>query len=208
VNTDTARSTFHLSPILDANAKPLPAQMWYAQVGLWVQQDVINAIATLNEEAAKQLKPDDVYVENMPVKRIQSIRVLGYWGGNGPVAFPTYTGGGPGSGAPPAQMKETFTGRKSDARFDVIRFTVTAVVDQRELPKLIDFLTRQNFYTLIGLSFSAVTAADPDLSEGYLYGAAPVVRATLDFEGYLARSVYEGWFPDEVREALGIKGGP
>lgn len=70
--------------------------------------------------------------------------------------------------------------------------------------KLIDHFTKQNFYQSVGLSFKALTAEAQDYREGYLYGTAPVVRAALDFEGYMARIVYQKMFPAEVREQLGI----
>lgn len=203
VSTNPARPSFHISPIWDLGARPTEKEMWYAQVGLWVQQDVVAAVAELNDEAAKRLKPEDAHVENMPVKRIEAICVQGYWTGRQPVVFPVDSTAQvtvPGS----MEMKATFTGRKCDAQFDVIRFKVVLVVDQRDLQKVIDAVTRKNFYKCIGVSFAAVTPADRDESEGYLYGPAPVVRAVLDFEGYMARNVYEKLFPAEVREALGI----
>jgi hypothetical protein len=198
-------ASLHLSPIVDHSVRPEPEQMWYAQVELWIQQDIVNAIVAMNDDAAKKLKNEDAYVENMPVKRLQSMRVLGYWGADKPIPFPA-AGGGLGA-VDTAAMKESFTERKCDPQFDVVRFRVVVVVDQRELLALVDRITKQNFYKLIDMSFAAVTSADPDAGQGYLYGSAPVVRATLDFEGYMARSVYEKLFPAEVREALGIKSG-
>ncbi len=203
VGTDPAAPgfSFHVSPLYDSPGEPRPDDMWYAQVGLWVQEDVVAAIAALNEEAAKQLKPEDDYVENMPVKRLQSVRVAGYYTDSGAVQFPTYGRGGAGA---PTYSGDSFTGRASDKNFDVVRFTVVAVVDQRDATRLIDAITRQNVYQLIDAKYEALTAAAPDSREGYFYGANPVVRVTLDFEGYLARSVYAKWFPPEVRVALGL----
>jgi len=200
---DSERPTFHISPIYDEAVKPSPEEMWYAQVGLWVQQDVVAAVAELNEEAARNLKDGEDYVENMPVKRLETIRVLGYWTSAGPIPFDTLTRT---SGTDlAARMQTSFTGRTSDKQFDVVRFTVTAVVDQRELLRLIDRITRRNFYQLIGMEYAAVKPNDPDYQQGYLYGAAPVVRARLDFEAYMARNVYEKFFPPAVRERLGIQ---
>ena len=203
VSVDPAKSSFHISPIWDPAAKPTPDQMWYAQVGLWIQQDVVDAIADVNEQAAKQLPEDEAYVENMPVKRLQSVHVLGYLTENGPVAFMSQSGG-PSGGPGGTILKPSFTGRSSNKEYDVVRFQVVVVVDQRALLKLIDHFTKQNFYQSVGLSFQAITAKDQDYRQGYLYGTAPVVRATLDFEGYMARIVYQKMFPAEVREQLGI----
>ena len=203
IGTDPTSSSLHLSPILNPTTKPDPAQMWYAQVGLWVQQDIINAISELNDEAASRLAEDEAYVENMPVKRLQAVQVLGYWTAkNGQVRFDAAVGSGYGSSAI-GLLEDSFTGRKSDDEFDVIRFQVLAVVDQRDLTKLIDAITRQNFYKLIDMTLTALEP-NADVGEGYLYGSAPVARVDLDFEGYMARSVYEPLFPKEVRVALGL----
>jgi hypothetical protein len=201
VSTDPARSSFHISPLWDTVDLPNADEMWYAQVSLWIQQDIIRAVAGLNDAAAQQLPEPARYVENMPVKRLQSVRVLGYLAESGSVPFPALAGARQGM-----ELSPSFTGRKSNDQFDVVRFQVVAVVDQRQALALIDAITRQNFYKCVGLRQSAVTVQDPDLQEGYLYGQNPVVRAELDFEGYLARSVYEKLLPDEVRKALGIKG--
>jgi hypothetical protein len=77
-------------------------------------------------------------------------------------------------------------------------------IDQRDLLRFVDELIRQNFYQLVGLRYQA---GPPGGQEGdYYYGDGPVVIATLDFEGYMARKVYLDLMPDSVREDLGIKG--
>lgn len=77
------RTVFHRNPNIFAQQAPSARDMWYAQVGLWVQEDVVNAIAKLNDEAAGQLGGEEACVANMPVKRIVSIQVLGYVTSNG-----------------------------------------------------------------------------------------------------------------------------
>jgi hypothetical protein len=199
---DAEDTTFHISPIWDAERmRPTPAEMWFAQVGLWIQQDIVAAIARLNDEAARRLDPEEAFVENMPVKRLQAIRLLGYWTESGPLPFSIRATS---RSAIPLASGEAFTRRASDDQFDVVRFTVVAVVDQRELLALIDAISKQNFYQLIEISCEAVSVTDPDYDQGYIYGAAPVVRATLHCEGYMARNVYEALFPPDVRVALGI----
>jgi hypothetical protein len=209
VTTDPTADTpsFHISPIALSTEEPPLDQMWYAQVGLWIQQDIVAAIAELNEQAARRLKPEDVYVENMPVKRLVAIRIGGYVTEHGIIDFPlaARTPGRVG-----VNLGSAFTGRVSDSQFDVLRFTLQIVVDQRALLSVIDAITRQNFYECIGCRFEVVRPSDPDYAAGYLYGSAPVVRATLDFEAYMSRRLYEELFPREVRVALGIsdKGRP
>jgi hypothetical protein len=196
-------TSFHVSPMAYSNEAPRPADMWYAQVSLWIQEDVLGAIAQLNDGAAQQLAGKDVDVASLPVKRIESIRVRGYVAPNGtliefPVQGQAQAARGGGGGAPTVS---SFTGRKADDQFDVVRLTLTAMVDERDLLKLIDSVTRTNFYQLIGLEYATVESTD---REGYFYGDAPVVRAVLDFEGYMARKIYKAMMPEEVQLALGI----
>lgn len=190
----------HVSPIIDPTTSPTPFELWCAQVSLWVQQDVVNAIAELNDEEAQRLGEADAYVENMPVKRIESMHVLGYWTAGGSIPF-ALTGQ-----TTPGDMLPSWTGRKCDNQFDVVRFAVTLVADQRALARVIDRLSRQNFCKLLDVaSYHALTAADTDERDGYLYGAAPAVRVTLDFEQYMARDVFKKYFPTELNDLLGIK---
>ncbi|HPM22704.1 MAG TPA: hypothetical protein PLP66_02285 [Phycisphaerae bacterium] len=194
------QTSFHVSPIADADAAPTPAEMWYAQVSLWIQQDLVDAIAKVNDAAAQQLGPSEASVAQMPVKRIEQIMVHGYIL-NGGVVVP-FTAGTARPGAAGAQVATltSFTNRVCDEQFDVVRVTLTVIVDQRELLRLIDAIARTNFYQLVGAEYTVVDSVDP---AGYLYGQAPLVRAALDFEGYMARKIYKSMMPAEVLQVLG-----
>jgi hypothetical protein len=187
-------ATFHVSPIVSVTSAPQPDEMWFAQVSLWVQQDLVAAVARVNEAAARQVTDDDACVEQMPVKRIELLRVLGYQTAGGLLLFP---GGETGVG-----RSESFTGHTCNDQFDVVRFMLVVVVDQRDLLQLIDQISKQNFYQCIGASYSMVSP--DDARHGYLYGTEPVVRAQLEFEGYMARAVYLPLMPAKIREALGV----
>ena len=189
--------SFHVSPLVETNTVPAPEQMWFAQVSLWVQQDVVAAIARVNEAAARQVTDDDACVEQMPVKRVELLRVLGYQAPRGLLPFP----GGETGGA----RSESFTGQTCNDQFDVVRFVLVVVVDQREMLQLIDQISKQNFYQCIGAGYSMVNP--DDAQHGYLYGTEPVVRVQLEFEGYMARAVYQPLMPAKIREALGADKG-
>ena len=189
--------TFHVSPIVKVTSAPQPDEMWFAQVSLWVQQDVVAAIARVNEAAARQVADDDACVEQMPVKRIELLRVLGYQAPRGLLPF----SGGETGGA----RSESFTGQTCNDQFDVVRFVLVVVVDQREMLQLIDQISKQNFYQCIGAGYSMVSP--DDAQHGYLYGTEPVVRVQLEFEGYMARAVYQPLMPAKIREALGADKG-
>lgn len=199
-------TTFHVSPLAYDVSAPTAAEMWAAQVGLWIQEDVVKAIAELNQAAADAVVDADPCVEHTPVKRIVSIRVSGYEkeaderGGDRDVfdvtQFPATAGGAP-------ETSVSLTGRKCNDQYDVVRFSVTLVIDQTRTPQVIDALTRANFYQCIGAGYEAV---DPIAAkdQGYFYGTAPAIYATLEFEGYMFREIYQDLMPDEIKKSLGI----
>jgi len=189
--------SFHVSPIVDVTSAPPPGQMWFAQVSLWVQQDLVAAIARVNEAAARQVTDSEACVEQMPVKRIELLRVLGYQAPGGLLPF----SGGETGGV----RSESFTGQTCNDQFDVVRFMLVVVVDQRDVLQLVDQISRQNFYQCIGAGYSMVNP--DDAQHGYLYGPEPVVRVQLEFEGYMARAVYQPLMPAEIRKMLGADEG-
>ena len=196
---------FHVSPIRTKESAPTPQEMWEAQVGIWIQQDVVEAIAEMNNRAALEVRDGDAFVEQMPVKRIESLLVHGYMlpkdseqGSYYP--FEASGGNNRSAGEPPPI---SFTGREPDDQFDVIHFTITVFVDQRELLTLIDDISRKNFYKSVELEYRKLNPED--VAPGYMYGTGPVVRAKIRFEGYMARPLYAPMMPKEVRVILGIE---
>lgn len=204
-------ATFHVAPLAYDTASPSSGQMWAAQVGLWIQEDVVKAIAELNGAAADAVVDEDPCVQHVPVKRLVSVRVRGYEadavppppGRSGdsevfnPRQFPVAAGGEASKGG------ASLTDRKSNDQYDVIRFSVTAAVDQRKILQVVDAITRVSFYQCLKVSYDTV-----DLEElrgqGYFYGTDPVVYATYEFEGYMFRDIYKELMPDAVKQALGI----
>ncbi len=198
----SAETSLHVSPLAYTKDAPTPRSMWYAQVSLWIQEDMVRAVARLNDEAAGRLEDDEeANVANMPVKRVETIQVLGYVRSDGlPVPFPNA-----GAKTDTMSLGPSFTGSRSTDQFDVVRVALSVVVDQRELLKLIDSVTRSNFYQLVGAEYTLVQVSEQGYdAEGYIYGPAPVIRAVLDFEGYMARKLFKEKMPAEVLLDLGI----
>jgi hypothetical protein len=202
-------STFHVSPFVLQDAAPLPEEMWFAQVGVWVQEDVVRAIAELNQAAADRVTEGDPCVQDVPVKRLVLVRVLGYEveakerEREGRIWFPALDSGRASVGN---YGGPSLTGRRCDDQFDVVRFVVSVVIDQRDLLQLIDRISRVNFYQCLSARYEMVDH-ETAMAQGYFYGTDPVVQATLEFEGYMAREVYGPLMPVAVRRLLGIEGG-
>jgi hypothetical protein len=153
-------------------------------VQLWVQQDVVEALARVNEQAADQLPPEDRWVGHLPVKRVIEIRVN-----------PRYVGTSTG----PTQ--EAFTGNTSNPEYEVLYFTLHLVVDARDLNAIIAEICNNSYTTLYRIDYRA---EPPNLDmEGYIYGGEPVVRVMMDFEKILYSKLYLEWMPDIVLADLG-----
>lgn len=192
-------STFQVNPLIQSVGAPPPEQMWFAQVGLWIQQDVVQAINALNRDAAKSVQDGEAYVEHSPVKRLVSLRVLGYVLPTGGVLqFPALSD----VGSTAKEMTPSFTDRKSNEQFDVVRFELTAVVDSRETLKIVDAITKANFNKLLSIESTAVNRDIDEQQAGYFYGTAPVAQVRMEFETYMARDVFDEMKPAEVAAAL------
>lgn len=178
---------------------PNETLMWQAQLGLWIQQDVVRAIKRVNEAAAerhrnKHKKP--AWVAHLPVKQLVSIAVFGYQGQQ-PGREIFQSGGGRGTAA------ASFTELNSCELYDVIQFGLQVVVDSRDLNRLIDELYKTNFYVLIDADLRQVPVASDQV--GMIFGGSPVVEVQLVFEGYLLRDNYVALMPAAICSALGIR---
>jgi hypothetical protein len=186
--------------------KPQLEDMWYAQVSLWIQEDVLGALAGVNEERAKKLPPQEQWVGNMPFKRLVSFAVGGY------VPEPTQSTGGPwggGSGGGPSgdivggmPPMEAVSKRGCKGAVDVIQFSIRMVVEARALPEIIDAICDSGFYTVLQVNYEAVNPYVD--SDGYVYGSRPVIDTWMLCEGSLLRTnaTYAKLMPDPVKEAI------
>ena len=97
-----------------------------------------------------------------------------------------------------------FTGRVSNAVYDVVTAEVVFVAETAQLTKVFDALAKQNFMTVTNVR---VAPADPfiDARDGYLYGPEPVSLVTATVETLWLREWTASFMPAVVRTALGIQ---
>lgn len=199
-------------PMYDAARPPTPVEMWHAQLEVWVQRDIVDAIAAVNEAAAQRLaskaatvtdereraklKP---WVGNLPIKELVSIQTTTY--------YVTETGAASsGSGSdknrpyPPGKADDVFTGDKSNESYELMQFTVRLIVDARDIPEVIAGLSRNGFDTPLRVSYEQV---EPNVTmEGKIYGDEPVVAMDVDFETIFLSELYISMMPDKILEEL------
>ncbi len=192
--------TFGKWPEVTAVSTPTVDAMWYAQMGLWIEQDVVRAIAGLNNRVAEALKArqQTPWVGNLPVKHLKQIAINEYV----IAASVSSTGGSappPGGGAPGARSV-SFSNQVSSPAIDVISFSVSLVVDARMLPAVIDELCKAGFFTPVLVNYNV---EPPNLTfTRYIYGPSPTISVSIDFEGSFLRPKYEKWMPPTVKTAI------
>lgn len=199
-------ATFEVFNVLSEGIAPDVNDMWDAQVSLWIQQSVVEALARVNNRQAKALRDagHSPWVGLLPIKEVVSIRTSPYIvegaeskGYSGP------TGDGPAT--PPSSEAETFTHTVSNDLFEAVQFTVKLVVDARLVPTIIDELCKDNFNTLLHLAYEDVNGEDSTLlMNGKIYGSQPTVRVVMDFETVFFGDLYRDMMPDAVRDSLGL----
>lgn len=194
---NTMRGTGSLEP-------PELWDVWHAQYNYWIQKDVVEAIAATNKAAADALRKtgEHPWVGNLPIKDLISVRVsIGHIRGDEEAYFGPKPAG-PEPALPPATSATVFTENAASPSYEVVQFTIKAVMDQRDIPKLVDRLTKDRFHTLLRVSYESVPA-NRELV-GKIYGDGPVVSAILDFETVLLGPVFRRLMPGIVLETYGI----
>lgn len=199
---------FHEIDLTGFATVPPVELLWYAQMSYWVQKDIVAAIKEVNDSAAEEAG-GEMFVEQSPIKRLQSVGISGYRLPQGMLKFPTGSSSGGGEGGrsrtPESNSREgssTFTGKTSDSEFDVVVFRVVLWMDQRRIVQFLDAMKQQNFYECTLMEFQADRQSAE--ADGYRFGTAPVVRVIFDFEGYYSRALFKQFVPSSVANELGI----
>ncbi|MBU0717268.1 MAG: hypothetical protein KJ749_03390, partial [Planctomycetes bacterium] len=194
---------------------PTPEEVWRAQLGYWIQKDIVNAIVALNEEAAGEVgsRPEGAadgeekggaitWVGTMPVKDVISIRISPEY----VIADPDDEGydGAAADGyqeaLPPGSPVKVFTVTSSTNAFEVLQFTVKLVMDQRDVLRLVDKLYSNSLHTLLRVAYKAVEPNKDMVNK--IYGSEPTVMVVMDFETVMLGDIFRPMMPAGVCEVL------
>lgn len=184
--------------ITNAVAGSLPPEspvIFWAQISMWIQQDVANAILETNKSSKS--------VITAPVKRLRRMEM--------PKQFVTSFKQGdnmqPSAGSindPLPKLKSvSATGRVSNPLFDVAHFSIVVDVDAEQIPAFLSQLNRNRFLTVLRVDMASVDSAS-EQAAGYIYGDKPVVTLTLNCETLFMRSWLSKLMPDSIKASLGI----
>jgi hypothetical protein len=176
---------------------PTPEEVWRAQLNYWIQKDVVEAIVAVNKEAADELSSNrvDPWVGLMPIKDVISIRVSDYIVEDED-GFAGAPAGGETEALPCGTANTVFTHSRTGGSADVVQFTVKLVMDQRDILRLVNKLSKNSFHTLLRVAYETI----PPNREmhGKIYGSEPTVNVVMDFETHMLAEVFRALMPQAV----------
>jgi hypothetical protein len=180
-------------------AAPDAGPIYIAQVGYWIQEDVLKSLADANMGATN--------VKDAPIKHLWKMKFASNaWA-------PLQAGSAPADAAnqstdPASEWKLNFanslTGRETNGIYDVYRFSLRLFVDADRIDTVLHALTRGK---LINVVLCDVVSRDTAeyASRDYFYGDKPIVQLDLQCEALLLRKWTTPLMPPSVRTALGVK---
>ena len=191
------------------SAAELVQDMWYAQVALWLEEDIFGALGALNRKVAKDLPVEAQWVAYLPVKRLIQFTMGNYVGpaagaapavpGMGMAPAPVAAGAGPGGDLLVAGSSAVFTQRSSTPSVDVLRFQLRLVIDARRLLEVLEAISAAGFYTVLNVDFQEVV---PQPGDYYIYGTGPIIEVVVLCEACFLRGSYDKWMPTTVQAAI------
>jgi len=169
-----------------------PANVWTAQLWLWIVEDAATAVARANTDAKK--------VTDASVKQILDLTVKDppYLVSGDPTVGSDTTALTPAPDVSP-------TGRVCNGMYDVCQFSMSLDVDADRLPQVLDALQSGQFLTILSVQATAVDSADR-ATHGFIYGGARIVKVDLIFEDlflHTAKDGYSQWCPPGSGPAAG-----
>ncbi|HVT89131.1 MAG TPA: hypothetical protein VHD56_09785 [Tepidisphaeraceae bacterium] len=187
-----------LQSLVPNNTTPETWQIFSAQMGLWLHEDIINSIAAANKNSKN--------VMDSPVKHLIKIRVpQDMFRPYSAAALASVTPANVDPGQPITKTYGSFnsTGRTTNGLYDCIRIQLVVYADAEQVPLVLQELSRGKYITVTNCS---VTAVDPAFrkTQGYYYGDKPVVELVIDCEDLVMRESTTPYMPPATRASLGI----
>jgi hypothetical protein len=203
--------------------EPNIVDVWSAQLSLWIQEEIVDAIVKTNGNAQG--------VPSAVVKRLLEVKVpKEYVTKEGRLALSDPTSGiairqdanqfmNPGMvdpaaedagmatvedpNKPPKDPKASATGRVCNTLYDVLHFTVLVDIDAARFREFMAHLVSNRHITILSVDMEGVDR-DVELQSWFVYGDQPVVRLKLTCEALMFREWTLPLMPEDVKKALKI----
>ncbi|MFT3787268.1 MAG: hypothetical protein QM770_14040 [Tepidisphaeraceae bacterium] len=193
-----------------ATAKPdTTLDTFNAQLSLWQQESIADAIASVNAEA-KSTKVSESPIKHLVALRLKTPPILGaapVTGGFGAPAVDPNAGAAPAelTPDPTAKIDRNYTlsalGHPHNSFYDPYPFTLVIRVDARKVPQVLAGLTRGRFLAINTVSYSAVDLGVA-AQQGFLYGDQPVYELTIEGDLILLREWIIPYMPADAKRAF------
>jgi hypothetical protein len=185
---------------LQFSRAPDARDIFVAQIGYWVQKDILDALATLNKDASD--------VSTAPVKHLIKIGFTDPTFRQFTTVTPTQPGAtGTTSEDPAAPQTPNYaqspTGRVTNGIYDVVRFNLKINVDAASVPAILQELSRNKFITVTSCNLQAVDNGQFQ-ARRYYFGDKPVVQLDIQGEQLFMRQWTKPLMPTAVKTALAI----
>lgn len=189
---------------------PSADEMWYAQMIVWVQQDIARAIRDMNQDVPVGVENGGIQQSRVKhLKRIEMGTAASdmYYtaaSASGQSGGATPTEGDTAAAAPAGKVyTRSVTGRVSNPMYDVVHSHITVVMDERSVRDFIRMLERNRLITVLEVKQSKVDNNEAR-DVGFEYGDAPVVQLSIHLEHLFLRAWTTPLMPDTIKKALGV----
>jgi hypothetical protein len=203
------------------------AELWEAQLQLWILSDIVAAIDQTNQQALSGQGGADVKSLAVPHAAIKQLVTLHidprYALGEGTDAGNAYGGGGgaqrsfnPAPEAPHAsgagadsgiKGEQSLTQRVSTSDYDVKHYTLTVVMATRYLKDFERYLMQRNYHTILNVSVKPLADLGADVNK-FNFGSEPVMMVTITGEllllsgwerALMPKDVLDEWVPKNLQ---------
>jgi hypothetical protein len=191
----------------ETQGAPSLVQCWEWQLRYWVLDDVMRALSLANTDEAGQ----ELSVPDAPIKRIERISIAP-WDLASMVAAQTQN--------PPATANTSteitrdysisVSGRtawpaaRQNQLYDIRYVDLSLIVDARKIPHILAAFPRAGLMSVVDLSVIEDYDPKSDLSAGYYYGVAPLMRMRMRIETVWMRPWMAPLVPRDVRGLMQI----
>jgi len=172
------------------------AQLWKAQLSLWVTADVLDAIRQTNEQVIADAQAGDpngrANVGLSGIRRLLRLQVLGY-AAPGTAVPAGRSGASSGTGR---RRTTTLSGRSSNTLYDVVYYQLAVIMPIRHIATFERVLMSHNYHTVLNVSMQAFKQ---DASDLYYYGAEPMMQVVVTGELLLLTAWERGTWDDKAK---------
>jgi len=200
------------------SSSPATSSLWKAQIGLWLQRDIVDSILAINntradEIAASGRTDESPWVGNMPIKQIVGVRITDYLFADDEPAETEYA---PLAnlypkrgfvistdvGSPELDVNYVLSGHGGTDEYDVMHMRVVLVVDPRYIPVIIDKILGRNLFTILNVRYRNLPISTTFRAP--LHGPDPAALLEMDLAIHWLTSIYFDLMPDETKIDLGL----